>query len=497
MEPPIKRSKSDKSNEPSLNQKSLSDLRKSNTFCDALIVLEDGGCIPVHRVILCTASGYFYNLFMSSPIDKPFDRPGYLVKCVTTATMECIVEFVYAENCDVNETNLTELLSLAERFCLNSLTDRCLKFLQSSLNWTLTNCISLMSTAKFISRRDIQTNIHVYILSNFIEIAATNEDLLTLSCEDIINIIRDDALNTKTEEPVWEFCQRWIEYDEMNRLQSVPLLLSGIRLGLLTQKYFEERVLHNKYVRLNPEATTIIEQAYKLVSDSNEMEELNESDISLLVPRLPQEILFVIGGWKAGSATTLFQTFDIRADRWSEYDEFNIPDGPRSYHGAAVVGNKIYCIGGFNTYEFNNKCSVFDVVAKTWTEIGPMHCKRCYVSVCVLDGKIYAIGGNSGDDRHRSTELYCPKTNQWTLLADMTDKRSDADAVQIGGKIYILGGYDGSKSLRSCEVYDVAENKWTYIPDMLSQRSGLKCVVYRNQIYAIGGWNGVSRVAYV
>lgn len=61
---PIKRIKLDTYNtnepdEPSLNQRSLIGLQKSNTFCDALILLEDGGCIPVHRVILCSASDYF------------------------------------------------------------------------------------------------------------------------------------------------------------------------------------------------------------------------------------------------------------------------------------------------------------------------------------------------------------------------------------------------------------------------------------------------------
>lgn len=34
-------------------------MRKSSTFCDAVILLEDGGSIPVHRIVLCTASEYF------------------------------------------------------------------------------------------------------------------------------------------------------------------------------------------------------------------------------------------------------------------------------------------------------------------------------------------------------------------------------------------------------------------------------------------------------
>lgn len=56
----IKRTKSPsyKTDESSTNH-TLIDLRKSNTFCDALILLEDGGCIPVHRVILSATSEYF------------------------------------------------------------------------------------------------------------------------------------------------------------------------------------------------------------------------------------------------------------------------------------------------------------------------------------------------------------------------------------------------------------------------------------------------------
>lgn len=34
-------------------------LRTSSTFCDASIQLDDGVRIPVHRVILCSASEYF------------------------------------------------------------------------------------------------------------------------------------------------------------------------------------------------------------------------------------------------------------------------------------------------------------------------------------------------------------------------------------------------------------------------------------------------------
>lgn len=83
---------------------------------------------------------------------------------------------------------------------------------------------------------EIQRVIKEYILRNFLEIAATNEDLLSLSCNDLLDIINDDALNTKCEEPVWELCVRWIQTDEQNRIKKFPEILEGVRLGLLKEE---------------------------------------------------------------------------------------------------------------------------------------------------------------------------------------------------------------------------------------------------------------------
>lgn len=85
-------------------------------------------------------------------------------------------------------------------------------------------------------RDKIHRQIREYILRNFTVIAVCNTDILGLSCEDLLDLISDDMLNTKSEEPIWEFCLRWIEFDEKNRSQSIPLLLNGVRLGLLTQQ---------------------------------------------------------------------------------------------------------------------------------------------------------------------------------------------------------------------------------------------------------------------
>lgn len=127
--------------------------------------------------------------------------------------------------------------------------------------------------------------------------------------------------------------------------------------------------MNHSYVQFCPEAKPIIATAHNFMCDFDEIDWVNDRDldVSLLVPRLPHEVLFAIGGWYNGSASSLFETYDIRADRWIEFN-FGDPHGARAYHSVAVIGPKIYCIGGYSGSEYYNRCTVFDVERKLWTE---------------------------------------------------------------------------------------------------------------------------------
>lgn len=159
---------------------------------------------------------------------------------------------------------------------------------------------------------------------------------------------------------------------------------------------------------------------------------------ALAVPRLPHDVIFAIGGWSVGLPQSYIESYDTRADRWIRVMEEDSA-GPRSYHGTAVIGSKIYCIGGFDGMEYFNTCRMFNAITKVWKEISPMHCRRCYVSVAALNGLIYALGGYDGQNRQSSAERYDPMSNQWTMIPSMNTQRSDAHACELNGKIYITG----------------------------------------------------------
>lgn len=256
-----------------------------------------------------------------------------------------------------------------------------------------------------------------------------------------------------------------------------------------------QHVQDHPYVAQCAAARPLIIDALKFLHDldliSTRKVEMSTPDLAL--PRLPHDVIFAIGGWSSGLPQTYIETYDTRADRWIRVLEED-PAGPRSYHGTAVIGERIYCIGGFDGMEYFNTCRMFSAVSKQWREIAPMHYRRCYVSVAALGGLIYACGGYDGQNRQSSAERYDPATNQWTMIPSMNAQRSDAHACVLGDRVYVTGGFNGQECMNTVEFYEPTANVWTTVPSMLTRRSGVACIGLRGQLYVIGGFNGLARM---
>jgi len=65
----------------------------------------------------------------------------------------------------------------------------------------------------------------------------------------------------------------------------------------------------------------IVIETLKFLYDLD-MEEGKEVDLTnpIARPRVPFEVLFVVGGWSGGSPTNIIETYDTRADRWITID---------------------------------------------------------------------------------------------------------------------------------------------------------------------------------
>ncbi|XP_030377428.1 kelch-like protein 10 isoform X2 [Scaptodrosophila lebanonensis] len=473
----------------------LNELREANLLCDAQISVGDQA-FNVHRAIMCSCSSYFraqftgFNACNRNSEDNRFVQiPG-----ISGPIMNCVIQYAYLRKTNITDENVHELLICADYVGMVGLVKQCKDYLSRTL--TPENCVSIMGFARFRFLEDLHQKARNYTLRYFTEVAAKNTDILDMNIKDFYSIISDDELNTREEDYVWKLCVKWIDREPENRKQHVAHLMTGVRLGLMTPKCFMEEVKEHPYVIQCEAAKPLIVDTFKFMYDLDflnpQAEELTTPPLAM--PRLPHEVIFAIGGWSGGTSKGCIETYDTRADRWVNINAED-PAGPRAYHGTAVLGFKIYSIGGYDGVEYFNTCRVFDAVKKKWGEIAPMHCRRCYVSVAELNGMIYAIGGYDGHNRLNTVERYNPRTNQWSIIPPMNMQRSDASACTLNGRIYATGGFNGQECLDSAEFYDPLTNIWTRIPNMNHRRSGVSCVAFRGQLYVIGGFNGTARLS--
>lgn len=166
-------------------------------------------------------------------------------------------------------------------------------------------------------------------------------------------------------------------------------------------------------------------------------------------------VLEPFAGGKQGTVD-IVSAFDTRAGKWITLPASAraIPEG-RDHAGGAMVGGKLYVLGGRKEGQHNVKDTVF--------------------VLNVADrGKKGLEGG-------------------WTTRhGRMPTPRGGLVAAAIGDKVFTFGGEgnteEGSNGVfNETEVYDISEDKWQRLAPMKLPRHGLSAVALKDKVYLPGG----------
>ena len=107
----------------------------------------------------------------------------------------------------------------------------------------------------------------------------------------------------------------------------------------------------------------------------------------------------------------------------------------------------------------------------------------------VLGNKLFMIGGHDGINRLSSGESYDFSTGLWSNIASLPITVRHGGCIAVNGKIYHIGGASGSQRQENYE-YDPESNTWLTKASMPTARDSLKLAWFQNRIWAIGGWGG-------
>jgi N-acetylneuraminic acid mutarotase len=143
-------------------------------------------------------------------------------------------------------------------------------------------------------------------------------------------------------------------------------------------------------------------------------------------------------------STDLVQRFDTRRKEWETMAPL---PAPRSSHDAAVLGDKLYVMGGWELSGTTKKAVwpptalVLDLndLKAGWKEF-PQPFQRRALALAAQGSRVYCIGGMDSDNKTTlAVEVYDTATKEWTKGPDLPEGKSKGfgcSAIAQNGRIY-------------------------------------------------------------
>lgn len=337
--------------------KALFDLKKDEMLCDVTLVADEHK-IKAHKIVLAATSPYFSAMFTNQMLESSSET--IRLHGVDGESLEGLINFVYGDNLSIRVDNVHKLLSSASLLQIGCVKDACINFLMKKLHPE--NCLTVRNLADTFACSELLDAANSFLEKNFVEVCSSEEFLQLKPC-DIIELIKKDDLNVRSEEQIFEASLSWVKVNVEERKEHLHDLLCQVRLPLLSPQYLSDRVLSEEIIHSDIKCRDLIDEAKDY----------------MLMPERRKNLKRI---------RTL----------------------PRRCSDAAGL---IYIVGGLTSCgDSLSTVEKYDTISGKWIPVLPMAVQRSRVGVAILDGKLYAIGGFDGNVRLNDVERYDPVLNR-------------------------------------------------------------------------------------
>jgi len=195
--------------------------------------------------------------------------------------------------------------------------------------------------------------------------------------------------------------------------------------------------------------------------------------------------VFVFGGYLEDGPPS-DAAFVLGEGRW---DVIAPMPEPRAAGGAAVVGGRIYVVGGVGPAGIATETLVFDPTTGSWSTAAGLNAPREHMGVAAFDDRVYAIGGRAGSlEGFGDAEVYDPATDEWAALPDLPTPRGGMAATATSnGFVVAAGGEEQGGTFDEVEMFDVEAERWMALTPMPTPRHGLGVVADATTVYVVAG----------
>jgi hypothetical protein len=219
--------------------------------------------------------------------------------------------------------------------------------------------------------------------------------------------------------------------------------------------------------------------------------------------------LYRIGGWEAknkkGEVQSLhsqadFARFDAKSGQWQSLAP--LPSG-RSSHDAAVLGDKLYVVGGWKMAgpsdgDWHSTALVCDLSQDQpqWQEIATPPFTRRALALAAHEGKLYAIGGmDDSNDTTTAMSIYDPQSNVWTSGPKLSGKPIEGFGASAFGT---AGGLFVTTTTGVISRLAGDGKSWTIVGKLNHPRMSHRLVAGDDgKLYVVGGTSRAGKVKEV
>jgi hypothetical protein len=161
----------------------------------------------------------------------------------------------------------------------------------------------------------------------------------------------------------------------------------------------------------------------------------------------------------------------------------------RGAAGVAVYQGQIYVAGGYHNLASVGFFDRYDPATDTWTSLPDMPDHRDHVAAAVVGDKMYVIGGrNHGVGPLTTNDAYDFTTGKWvTGLAPLPTARGGSAAAVFGNEILVIGGEVQGSTFSNNEAYDTTTNTWRVLASMPTARHGIQAAMYDGTAHIADG----------
>ncbi|XP_043818888.1 kelch-like protein 6 [Dromiciops gliroides] len=465
-------------------QNGLENLRLENSLTDVILCV-DSQEFSCHRAVLAAASSYFRAMFCNDLKEK-YEKK-IIIRGVDAEIMNILLDYTYTSKALITKQNVQRVLEAASLFQFLRMVDACASFLTEALNPE--NCVGILRLADTHALDHLKRQVQGYIIQNFTQILNYDE-FLELPVDTLHHTLKSDDLYVTEESQVFEMVMCWVRHKQSERLCLLPRVLENVRLPLLDPWYFVETVEADPLIRQSPEVFPLLQEARMYHLSGNEI--ISERT----KPRMHEfqsEVFMIIGGCTKDEKFVAEVTC-LDPLRRSRLEVAKLPiteQEPESENkkwvefACVTLKNEVYISGGKETQQDVWK---YNSSINKWIQIEYLNIGRWRHKMAVLGGKVYVIGGFDGLQRINNVETYDPFHNCWSEAAPLLIHVSSFATASHKKKLYVIGGGpNGKLATDKTQCYDASANKWCLKSSMPVEAKCINAVSFRDHIYVVGG----------